>query len=315
MPDVVVVGAGLSGLMAADALSAEGAEVVILEKAQGPGGRLATRRVQAGTQVGVFDHGAQFFTVRSDRFAAVIGDWPVHVWHHGPDTAARVTDDPSTVCSGDDGHPRYVGSAGMNGIAKHLATGLDVRPQQQVRRITDRAQGWGIQVAGASALVARAVVVTCPGPQAAALVPAVAVPDLGYHPCLALLAVLDRAPGRPAVQFDDGPVHYLADNASKGISPAPAVTVHASGPWSAAHFDDDDTAITGALLRLVRPWLNGAAVLGTQVKRWRYSAPADPHPDPAVAVAPGLVLAGDGFGQAKVEGAVLSGVAAAELLG
>ncbi len=46
-----------------------------------------------------------------------VDDWiergVVHVWNHGFD--------------GGDDHPRYVGSAGMNSIAKDLAAGLDGR--------------------------------------------------------------------------------------------------------------------------------------------------------------------------------------------
>lgn len=316
MPDVVVVGAGLSGLLAAKTLRAAGADVIMVDKAGGPGGRLATRRIAAGSQTGVFDHGAQFFTVRSDAFARVMADWPVRVWHHGPATAAAVDKDPSSAHDGGDGHPRYVGSEGMNGIAKHLADGLDVRVRHRVRRIREVGEGWQVDTADeAASLSASSVLITCPVPQAAALVANVQMPDLTYHPCIAVLAVLDNNPVRPAVQFGDGPVHYLADNADKGISDVPAVTVHASGPWSVAHYDDDDSAISKTLLDLVRPWLDGAGVLTTQVKRWRYSQPADPHQDPAVTVATGLVLAGDSFGQAKIEGAALSGLAAADLLG
>ena len=56
-------GAGLSGLLAARALAADGHEVVVLDKGRCPGGRLATRRIGGAT----LDHGAQFFTVRVGR--------------------------------------------------------------------------------------------------------------------------------------------------------------------------------------------------------------------------------------------------------
>ena len=56
--DAIVIGAGLSGLIAAGTLQANGARVLVLDKGRGVGGRLATRR----THSGIFDHGAQFFT-------------------------------------------------------------------------------------------------------------------------------------------------------------------------------------------------------------------------------------------------------------
>ncbi|HEY5747869.1 MAG TPA: FAD-dependent oxidoreductase, partial [Chryseolinea sp.] len=43
--DVVVIGAGLSGLFAAGKLNASGYRVIVLDKGRGVGGRLATRRL------------------------------------------------------------------------------------------------------------------------------------------------------------------------------------------------------------------------------------------------------------------------------
>ena len=62
---VAIVGAGMSGLAAARALGERDVEVVVLEKARRPGGRLATAELAGGARA---DIGAQFFTVRSARF-------------------------------------------------------------------------------------------------------------------------------------------------------------------------------------------------------------------------------------------------------
>ena len=58
--DVIVIGAGVSGLLAAARCATASSRVVVFDKGRGVGGRLATRR----TDSGVFDHGAQFFTAR-----------------------------------------------------------------------------------------------------------------------------------------------------------------------------------------------------------------------------------------------------------
>ena len=63
--NVVVIGAGLSGLIAAQSLQAHGHKLLVVDKGRSPGGRLATRRIGPAT----LDHGAQFFTVRSEEFA------------------------------------------------------------------------------------------------------------------------------------------------------------------------------------------------------------------------------------------------------
>ena len=106
--NIVVIGAGLSGLVAAQSLQAQGHKVLVVDKGRSVGGRLATRRIGTAT----LDHGAQFFTVRSDEFAKHVDAWiqqgVVREWCKGFATA--------------DGHSRFVGVGGMNAIAKHLAT-------------------------------------------------------------------------------------------------------------------------------------------------------------------------------------------------
>ncbi len=111
---IIVVGAGFAGLTAARSLHSRGHETLVLDKGRSPGGRMATRRIGEAT----LDHGAQFFTVRGDAFAAQVAAWEAdgvaRVWCHG-------------FTPEGDGYPRYVGTRGMNAIAKHVALGLDVR--------------------------------------------------------------------------------------------------------------------------------------------------------------------------------------------
>jgi cation diffusion facilitator CzcD-associated flavoprotein CzcO len=69
--DVLVVGAGLAGLLAANQLQAAGHTVLVVEKGRGVGGRLATWRLGPGRG----DYGAQFFTVREPQFQAIVDEW------------------------------------------------------------------------------------------------------------------------------------------------------------------------------------------------------------------------------------------------
>ncbi len=319
---IVVVGAGVAGLTAARRLVRHHRSVTLLDKGRSVGGRLATRRLdERGDHLA--DHGAQFFTVRSAEFAALVDGWPVRPWHHGPARARTITDPPDTVREGGDGHPRFIGRRGMNAVAKSLAQGLDVRVDTRVTRIrpTHEGRSWVIELDGDRPLLADAVLVTAPVPQAIELLDEVPVPDdvaaLSYAPCLALLAQVDArrsgVPGQGALQLDEGPVRWVADNGTKGIAELPTLTVHAADDWSAAHWDDEDATIEAALRELVKPWLDGP-IGPAQVKRWRYATPTNPHAQRAVEVAPGLVLAGDAFGGPKVEGAALSGLAAADIL-
>lgn len=315
---LAVIGAGLAGLAAArSARSHRGVDdVLVLDKGRSVGGRMATRRIGAAR----LDHGAQFFTVRDDAFGAQVTDWQrrelVHVWCRGFD--------------GVDGHPRYVGSSGMNALAKDLAGDLAGGEQLllatrifEVARIDER---WRITVDDGTQHVADALVVTCPIAQTwAMLAPAGydRAPEplwrTPYHPVVGLLVVLDgpsSVPDPGGVQFDpadpDAPFGFIGDNQQKGISPVPAVTFHATQPWSAAHIDRPDAWLRDTLLDRARPWIGDATVVEAQVKRWRLATPSAPWPEPCWADPESqLVLAGDIFAGPRVEAAYLSGLAAA----
>ncbi|MFN3164316.1 MAG: FAD-dependent oxidoreductase, partial [Pseudohongiellaceae bacterium] len=69
LPTIAIVGAGLAGIAAARQL-APLADVTVFEKSRGPGGRMATRR--AGDFQ--FDHGAQFFTARTESFRSLLAE-------------------------------------------------------------------------------------------------------------------------------------------------------------------------------------------------------------------------------------------------
>jgi predicted NAD/FAD-dependent oxidoreductase len=69
------------------------------------------------------------------------------------------------------------------------------------------------------------------------------------------------------------------------------------------------------MLETARRWI-GSEVVETVVHGWRYSQPVTTHPRRSVLVPEPvpLVFAGDAFGGPRVEGAALSGLAAAQAL-
>jgi NAD(P)-binding Rossmann-like domain len=68
---VAIIGAGIAGLAVAHRLGQSGPRVTLFEKGRGVGGRMATR----GISELQFDHGAQYFTVKGDRFRAMAKQW------------------------------------------------------------------------------------------------------------------------------------------------------------------------------------------------------------------------------------------------
>lgn len=314
--DVVIIGAGISGLTAARILTEQGLSVLVCEKSKGVGGRLATRRIKSAS----LDHGAQFFTARTDEFKAAVSVWE----------QAGLVDEWCRGFSQEDGYPRYRVSGGMNALAKALAVDLEVAKRQRVSAIVPGADYWSVIYDGGSRLPdeAKAVVATAPVPQVLELMDSGAVQldddtaaelqAITYHKVIAVLMRLDQSPNLPAPgalqQPSDPTFTFVADNQVKGISEEPAVTFHVSHQLSDDLWESTDREIVDSLSAQMENYCRPARPLEAQVKRWRYAGPisATSKLCAVAAVKPGpLVIAGDGFGGSKVEGAFISGLAAA----
>jgi renalase len=318
-----VVGAGISGLLAARELAAAGWHVVVLDKGRGVGGRMATRRLENGT----FDNGAQFFTVRSDRFGKLVQEWSgegvIEEWSRGfADAEGR---------QNEDGHPRYRGSGGMSSVADHLARGLDVRTGERVVAVKIRDKVWEARTEAGSQVAGTALLLTAPVPQSLALFEGGSalseetrqrLAGITYSPCLALMALMNGPTGVPepgGIQIKGEPLDWIGDNQRKGISEAPAITIHAGPEWSRENFESEEALVAASLLAFAAEKLATdlpSRVLETSLVRWRYSWVTQLHPEPCFVASgdPPLLFAGDAFGPSKVEGAALSGLAAADHL-
>jgi hypothetical protein len=141
------------------------------------------------------------------------------------------------------------------------------------------------------------------------------VTELKYERCLALAVLLERPsliPEPGALQMEHEVLAWMADNFQKGISKRPgAVTLHASGAWSEAHHRKSDEVIVKTMLEAAGPWL-GAEVVAYQLRRWECAKTVNPVSVGAREISERkLVLAGDSFAGAKIEGAVISGLRAA----
>jgi len=320
----IVVGAGISGLLAARKLNDAGWRVTVLDKGRGVGGRMATRRMGGAR----FDHGAQFFTVRDERFEDLVDGWLARgaaaEWTRGFADAAGDANP--------DGHPRYRGLEGMTSIPKHLAANLDVRTGERVVRVDRKGEGWTVACESGLSASGNALLLTAPAPQSLALAESGnhGLPEdarqqlegISYDPCLALMALLDGpspVPEPGGVQIKGEPLDWIGDNATKGLSDRPALTIHAGPQWSREHYDDAEADVTRALLDLAGERLGAdlsAASVETSLARWRYSWVTSSHEEPCLVASedPPLLFCGDGFGQPKVEGAALSGLAATDRL-
>jgi renalase len=322
--DVLIVGAGLAGLMAANRLHAAGRDVLLLDKGRGVGGRLATRCIGPGRA----DHGAQFFTVREPEFAAFVTEWKaqelVYVWSEGWSDGL--------AAAADDGHARYAVRGGMAALAKQLARPLAVRMGVKVVRITAVSSGWQVRDETGQTYRSQALILTPPAPQSLALLAAggveletadrTALEAITYAPCLCGLFWVEgtvNVPHPGAVQGDETTtLSWLADNQRKGISPeAQLLTLHAGIDFSQRHYDDLVEVVLSLLQQELTPYLAAnATIREAQLKRWRYARPLTLYTERYLraAVLPPLLFAGDAFNGPRVEGAALSGLAAADAL-
>lgn len=314
-PDVLVIGAGMAGLIAAAELQRVGRSVRVLDKGRGVGGRLASRRIEGAT----FDHGAPGFAANHSWFTTEV--------LQGRLNGAVVSWMPGSA-EGCPGPYPWRGTPSMSAVAKRLALGLDLQLETTVTDLRLGADGWLATTASGSTFASRAVVLTAPVPQALALIDAGRLglaPEqrsrleaIEYERCLTVMAVLDgpsRIPPPGGILLSVGPIASITDNQAKGISTEPAVTLHATPAFSLEHWDHDRLESGRILLAAATDWL-GAGVRTFQVHGWRYSQPTIRDSEPCVLVshAPPLVLAGDAFGGGGAEGAALSGRAAAQAI-
>lgn len=326
MTDVLIVGAGLCGLMAATTLVENGSDVriTIVDKGRSVGGRLATRRMAGGRA----DHGAQFMTVREEKFQRHVDKWladgVAYKWSNGwgPDF---------------DGYPRYVMRDGFNALAKYLAAKLveqnvTIETGVRIASVKAGADEWLATDENGNAYRGDQLVITSPVPQSLALLDAgnvaldvadrAELEKLIYAPCLCGLFVVDGETTfeEPGMAVDpDEVVSWMADNQRKGISPdARSVTVHAVPAYSGENYDAADEAILPVLRESLQPFLaGGTKIVDEQVKRWRYAQPLAMYPDRFLRASslPPLYFGGDIFGGPRVEGAALSGIAIGEVVG
>ncbi|MFW5815739.1 MAG: NAD(P)/FAD-dependent oxidoreductase [Wenzhouxiangella sp.] len=319
--EVCVIGAGWAGLSAAAELRAGGLDVVVVEKARGPGGRCATRR-QDGF---AFDHGGQYFSARSEAFTIAVEDWKsrrlVAPWT--PEIkvfGARPKLNRSAPAE------RLVGVPGMNAVLKHLSAGLDTCFGWRAGQVRRSGDTWHIlRDDGRDEIEARALLVTAPPQQAADLLRecstlAERIEAVPMNPCWAVMLGFEQ---RLKCEFDaafdnDGPLSWLARNSSKPGRSGEAWLVHASADWSKRYLEAEPDWVADQLLKAFRARVPGAidrSPLLVRAHRWRYALAPEPLQqnclfDPSRA----LGVAGDWCAGNRIEGAWTSGRAAADAL-
>lgn len=319
---IAIIGTGIAGLSAAQALHTAGYEVVLFDKSRGSGGRMASKR----SDVGTLDLGAQYFTARDRKFVEVVQQWQARGWVNQWTPSLYNYRDASLSASPDE-QVRWVGTPRMSAITRAMLGALPVHFSCRITEVFRGEQHWNLQDAeGNNHGPFSHVVIALPAPQASTLLAAApklagAAASVAMEPtwavALSFATPLDTRVEGCFVQ--DSALDWLARSTSKPAREGTNDTwiLHATSQWSRQHIDQSKEQIVeqlhGAFAELI-----GCAVpapIFTLAHRWLYARPAAAHQFGALADADlGLYACGDWCLSGRVEGAWLSGQEAARKL-
>jgi renalase len=358
--DVLVVGAGLSGLAAARDLTNAGYNVLVLEKSRGVGGRASTKRlelsrVEAGKThlESIFraDHGAQFFTARSERFQAMVAQLTaqgiVREWTRGfPKLGASGLEQRQSL------NPRFVCPPGMNALGKSIRAGnrnravlgveleleieveLNVELGALVSAVWRSSHGWTAVLENGEMRHGKALIVNAPAPQALNLLHQslnadgiAALSAVRFDPCWAVIAALETLPepGWKGIEIDHPMLAWASlDHTKRDPGSPPVLVLHATPAWSIQNLEQRPEAVLAPLLNaaegLLGDWVGQR--LAALAHRWRYALPTVTLPGSFLAQ-DNLIVCGDwcapqgsplepsGRGTPRIETALESGWASA----
>jgi predicted NAD/FAD-dependent oxidoreductase len=324
-----VIGAGLAGLSCARVLVDAGHAVTLWDKGRGPGGRLATRRVETPLGQVRFDHGAQYLTARDPAFQALAAHWqatglaaqfPEPLVHIGADLRVGQREAAS----------RFIGVPGNSALAKALGEGLDVRFSAKVDGLTATKAGWQL---GFEAPTPNTGPDLGPYDQVILAVPAEQIGALiaDHDPILAseASAAVTGPTWSVMVAFDAPiPVAFhgaslehpilgwiARENAKPGRAAIEAWTLHANPDWSLTHCEDTPERVSQTLIEAFIALSGATTPIWHTAHRWRYARVEQP------ALTPfrwnrelGLAACGDWRIGARGEAAWLSGRALARAI-
>ncbi len=317
-PSVAVIGAGVAGLTAARTLADHGLNVHVFDKGRSSGGRISTRRTGDVS----FDHGAQYVTARDERFARYVDSWMqdglVQPWKGLIGVAKN-----GQVHAKDTETIRFVGVPGMSTLAEHLSRRLNVTQKTRVDKVDRIEDRWHLSDDSGSDLGQYDVLLVATPPiQAVPFLksaPSLAdkVAAVNMEPCWAVMVAFDKPLDLPydGVFLHDSPLSWAARNSSKpGRGSAECWVLHGSPAWSRASIESDESRVVDDLLAALYETTGIRTVEpeSARAHRWRYALAENPL-DVGCLWDGDLQLGvcGDWCAGSRVEGAFLSGMAAA----
>jgi len=305
-----VVGAGMAGLTCAQKLTGQGHEVVLFDKGRGPGGRMSSRRIPTSAGEAIFDHGAQYFTVRDEAFRRQVDAWIAE---------GAAASWPSA------GSEAYVGVPAMNAPVRLMSKGQAVHWATRVTQIETFAGGWRLVLDPGEAVDVDMAIVATPAEQAEALLLSVA-PDFAARarstpsePCWTLMLAFSEvvAVARNCWRSEDIIGWAARNNSKPGRIGPESWVVQASPVWSSAHIEAAPEWVAAELKRALSDMLGVPlpALAGESCHRWRFARSGAEGAGALFDSRRRLGVCGDWLIGPRVEAAWLSGAGLAAQIG
>ncbi len=311
MKDYIVVGAGLSGLQAAQFITEKKwGSVLLLEKSRGVGGRMATRR----TLDTRFDHGAQFYRNKED-IAELHTRWSIkqltHQWFKS------------------DLGEHWCASAGMTALAKNLAEPINIKLEKLISKISYEGDCWSLTSDKEEKWYCKNLILSAPLPQSLAIIERsnlgldqsrddlAALRKIQYSKAVLALVVLEEdlfINKEGYKEFTDNDFFSIADQKQKGVSSIAALTITMSAEFSEKEFEQTDEIILNKILAKLQDQYPQVKLVGAELKKWRYCQVLSRYKDPFLELLPRLYLIGDAFGGPSLLGALRSSFAVCEAI-
>ena len=322
---IAIIGAGLSGLTLARHLK-DHADVMVFEKSHSVGGRMSTRETGESS----FDHGAQYFSVKSEAFISflkpylaqgAVSEWKPNLVELSPDNVVKSV--PWTK-------PRYVASPGMRSLCEVIAEGLNIRIKRQISGISKRDGLYWLQSANVTDEGPFDWVISAiPSAQAESLLPR----DISYQDaffnvemkgCYALMLGFSETIETPwdaavrSVLGEGQAVSWVAVNSHKPDRPVGfSILAQSSNDWANERLDANQEEITDILFKDLEKLLGQTLPKPSyqELHKWRYANVAQPAgQDFLIDIDSKIASIGDWCLYGKVEAAFLSGHALAQKL-
>lgn len=296
---VIVIGGGFAGLIAARALQSKH-QVIVLEKARGPGGRMATRSIPYDQPEFRFDYGVRQFDTSHEIFTEICSAWMFK------DLLSEA------------GEKSFQTKQGLNLLPKFLAKDVEIRPQHKVLSISKEDQKLRLQIENQNSMDCDALFISAPAPQALDLLKGLEIEQdycnelkkLKYQP--RWVFTIEDLSQRQPLPLHSPDFRFYRDHYAKKSS----ISIYLSSARSEKMMEVEKESAFDLIKEEIANLLQ---VPASQLKllhahKWRYSQSIDnltlSHLE--VLSEPSIYLIGDYFHGSSVESSYLSAMSASQ---